>query len=305
MNYRIDIPSRERARWLMSKQTNTLMWLHELNPGFHVRDDDSQLESYKVLCNKYNTPIIIYDAKNIRGAAQTYDMLIDKAIADGLEKLIIIDDDLSFVMHNPDLRGSPMFIKCSTDQIRVLCEHLASITCDQAPLASFTPIMKRTQPNLINYAVPIMMCYSFHLPFFKAHPEYRFWCGWDIEGRCDHNLTLRLLSDGYLTSFMASCFIPDNVNNPGGSSTFRDLECEKASVKYLVDKYPGLVKTYKKRGWVNDPYVMRDAPIISWKKAFNYDAFKAHFGERAVDFASRHLAAYEKVYSAFIEEQRK
>jgi len=302
--YRVDIPSRERARWLMTKTTNTLAWMHKLQPNFHVRDDDSQLEDYLKLGKMYNTPLTVYDATNIRGAAQTYDMLIDKAIADGIEKLIIIDDDLSFVMHNPNPRGSPMFVKCSAEQIDTFCEHLTSITCDQVPLASFTPIMKRTQNALVNYAVPIMMCYSFHLPFFKAHPEYRFWMGWHIEGRCDHNLTLRLLTDGYLTAFLSSCFIPDNVNNPGGSSVFRDLDCEKASVKYLVDTFPGLIKTYKKRGWVNDPNVLRDAPIISWKKAFNYDAFRKNFGIGALEFVTLHLKAYELKYADYVKELR-
>jgi hypothetical protein len=304
MKYRIDIPSRERAKWLMSTSTNTLAWTHELKPGFYVRDDDSQMRDYERMAAKYNTKLKVYDATGIRGAGQTFDMLIDKAIEDGLDKLIMLDDDLSFVMHNPDLHGSPMFVKCTPDRLKVLCEHLAGITCDQVPFASFTPIMKRTQPNLINYATPIMMCYAFHLPFFKAHPEFRFWQNWDVDARCDHNLTLRLLTSGYLTAFLASCFIPNNVNNPGGASVYRTLEVENISVKWLVDNYPGLIKTYKKRGWVNDPYVLRDAPIISWKKAFNHAAFKKNFGMRPIDFVSKHLRDYEQVYSDFIKELR-
>lgn len=306
MKYSIVIPSRERAKWLMDNpRTNTLNYMSELNPSFYVRHDDSQLAAYNTLCSSYGIEPIVYDASKIFGAAQTYDKLIDEAIERGDDCLLIVDDDLSFVTPNPIPNGSPMFVKAQSHMLKKLCDHMMELLCPQLPIMSFTPIQKRTQASLIAYAEPMMMVYGLYLPHFKSHPTHRFWQGIEIEGRCDHNLTLKLLIEGYLTGLLVSCLIPQNVNNPGGASVFRDLQMEETSVKYLTEHFPDFVRTYKKRGWVGDPTVLRNAPIISWKKAFNRDAFISNFGESPRSFAERQIKHYNKIYIDFVEELRK
>lgn len=302
MNYRLVIPSRERAKWLAKKPHNaTLSAVKHLNPVFMVRTDDSQLKAYEAYTDG---TMQLYDGAYIYGAAQTYDMIIDQAIADGIEHLLILDDDLTFAMHNPILGARPMFRRTLPHETTVLMQHIVDLACPQVPMLSFTPIMARSQPGLVSYCKPMMMAYSYYVPHFREHPEHRFWVGKHIEARCDLNLSLRLLTSGYLTAFMASCFIPDNVNNPGGCSTYRDLECEKASVAFLKKTYPGLIRTHLKRGWLNDTAVVREAPVISWRRAFNFNAFRELFDETAYKFTSRHLADYELKYAAFIKEVR-
>lgn len=301
MNYRLVIPSRERADWLMSQKRTTLKAVEHLHPTFMVRHDDSQLHQYDAYAHN---SILWYDGTGIYGAAQTYDMIIDKAVKDRIEHLLILDDDLSFVMHNPVIGARPMFKQTTKAETTALMQHIVDLACPQVPMLSFTPIMTRSQKSLIVYCKPMMMAYSIYVPHFAEHPEHRFWVGKHIEARCDLNLTLRLLTSGYLTAFMSSCFIPDNVNNPGGCSTYRDLECEKASVAYLKATYPKVVKTHPKVGWMNDKWVTREAPTIQWRQSFNYDAFKSNFGERAIDFTTRHLADYEVRYADFIRELR-
>jgi len=297
------VPSRERANWLKGRQNNTLKQVAHLNPLLYVREDDSQMDAYKQMADEYGVGMLMQDPSAL-GAAQTYDSLIDLAIRDGYQCLVVLDDDLSFSMHNPIKAAKPDYKRCTPDELAHLVDDFANLTSLQLPAASMTPIMKRSQPGCIGYAHPLMWTYSFYLPHFKAHPEHRYWKGKHIEARCDLNLALTLLTQGYLTAFMATCFIPDNVNNPGGCSTYRTLDLEKQSVDYLKATYPGLVTTHYMRGWVGDANVQREAPIIKWKRAFNHEAFAERFGEEPIDFTRRHLTDYETRYGAWVDEIR-
>jgi hypothetical protein len=232
-------------------------------------------------------------------------MIIDESIKLGYDRLLILDDDLSFAIRNPLPDARPMFRKTTSDELLTLFTHIVELVSPEMPIMSFTPIMSRSQPALVSFCKPMMMAYAYYLPHFAAHPAHRFWMGKHIEARCDLNLSLRLLTEGFLTGFMASCFIPDNVNNPGGCSTYRFLEVEKASVAYLKQTFPRFVKTHKKRGWMGDDNVIRDAPVISWQKAFNRTAFCNRFGyARATEFTYPLVANYTKRYERFAARRR-
>jgi hypothetical protein len=308
--YDLVIPSRERAKWLISRGNKvTLPNVDHLLPRFYVREDDSQRKEYAEYVGRSGAELTVYDGSGIYGAAQTYDYLIDKYIMEmgrtsSHNVLIILDDDLTFAMRNPIEDAKPMYRVCTPTELAILLQHAADLVCPQMPLMTFTPIMSRTQQDIIAYCKPIMMAYVIYLPHFEKHPFHRFWKGKEIEARCDLNLSLTLLTEGYLTSFMNSLFIPDNVNNPGGCSTYRDLECEKASVKFLKGHYPSYVKTHKKLGWAGDPNVIREAPVISWKKAFNAAAFWTNFNEHPSFFAQRWSDTYRERYKSFVEKLR-
>lgn len=304
MNYRIVVPSRERARWLSTRKRSMLNCVKTMNPVFMVRDDDSQKVEYFIYARERGVEPTIYDGTDIYGAAQTYDCIIEQAIKDGVERLMILDDDLWFKMKNPILFAKPDFKFTTASELSTLLSHAASLVCPELPLLSFTPIMARMQRRLITFCKRIMMAYVIYVPHFKEHLSHRFWQGIEIEARCDLNLSLKLLTEGFLTAFMSTLYITDNVNNPGGCSVYRDLECERASVEYLKSRYPSFVKTFKKRGWMDDDSIIRDAPKITWKRAFNHELFKERFDESAVTFANKMNREYEEVYSDFIKELR-
>jgi len=312
--YRLVIPSRGRAKWLDTHATNTLRQIPpNVNPTILLREDEKEemLFDYHKMINKINPSysalmISKENCKKIYGAAQTYDYIIDSAIEQKAERLIILDDDLRFSMHNPIYGAKPDFKLCNYYELQTLLEHFADITSYELPLATLTPIMTRSQPLAITPCKPIMMAYSFYLPFFKEHPEYRFWIGKEIEARCDLNLTLRLLTDGYLTAFFTRLFIPDNVNNPGGCSVYRDLDHEKASIAYLKKYYGhlGILRSRIKKGWINDPDVEREALTIQWRKAFNKKKFQEHFGIDPNTFVSNINKTYDIKYAEFIRTIR-
>jgi len=295
----IVVPSRERAFWLMNRKNHTLKYLQGFGAFLYVRDDDSQLERYKEYAKKYDANFLLQDSSAL-GAAQTYDSLIDMAIEQNVIHLIILDDDLFFCMPNPIPGAKPDFPKCNRDAMQHMLSALAYLPCPEMPAMSICPIMKRTQNYLINFAQPLMWGYAYYVPHFKYHPEHRFWKGRHIEARCDLNITLQLLTDGFLTSQLCSFFIPDNVNNPGGCSTYRSIELERSSVEYLKKTYPKFITTRLKKGWIEGEDIIREAPFVQWKQAMNKIAFKNHFGVDANKFARDLLDTYEHDYNNFL-----
>lgn len=301
-NYTLVIPSRERASWLSGRVTNTLKHVAHLSPILYVRADDSQLDEYSKLARTYDAELMIQDPSAL-GAAQTYDSLIEHCISNGTDRLVVLDDDLTFSVREHGDDGGPRYTKATPEQIAVLVEDFAMLTCEQMPGMSMTPIMKRSQPTLISFAKPLMWAYSFYTPHFEAHPEHRFWDGKHIEARCDLNLSLKLLTDGFLLAYLATIFIPDNVNNPGGCSTYRSIDLERQSVDHLQATYPDLVRTRKMKGWVEDPDLERDAPVIEWKKAFDVERFQERFGISPSNWASKKLSDYVDKYSAWADPE--
>jgi len=285
----------------MKRQTNTLIKVGHLDPIVYIREDDSQIKLYEKLVARFGGHIVMQDPSAL-GAAQTYDSLIDQAVRDGVEHLIVLDDDLVFRAFN--WRGDDQqTIHIPKEGMAGVLNMFSKLTCDELPACSFTPVTKRTQRMGVNYATPLMWTYSFYIPHFAKHPEHRYWQGKEIEARCDLNLSLSLLTSGYLTAFMTRLFITDNVNNPGGCSTYRSIDLERQSVAYLKKKYPAYVKLHKMYGWVGDDKLERDAPIIAYKKAFNERLFCSHFSYSKVsDFCNTHLKEHNARYDAFCQE---
>lgn len=281
------IPSRGRAAWLARSTCQTLDHVTHLPLTFLVRTDDPDLPTYREYTAARGKRVTEYDGAGIYGAAQTYDLIIDSAAAAGVRKLLILDDDLKIFRREPkgvaDDGVTPTYAypRCKepaemTRQVR----RLLALVRPEVPMMSFTPIMRRQEAlgHVVTFCKPMMMAYGIHVPHFRDHPEHRFWAGRHIEARCDLNLTVRLLRDGFLTAFMSTGFVPDNVNHPGGCSVYRDIGVERASVAFLKATYPDLVHTHVKTGWCDDPDVEREAPIVRWGKAFDRGKFAARFG---------------------------
>jgi len=314
MSYRLVVPSRERAAWLNAQATfNTSRRLSAAGIPFelYVREDDLQLSAYGLMANKLGATLVLQDPSAL-GAAQTYDSLIDQCARDNVERLVVLDDDLWFKAFDSRSREVwPKLVYADPEELKHGLDMFAAMTCEEAPAASLCSIMKRNTPGarsegdgLVKYCVPLMWAYSFYIPHFAAHPEHRFWQGKHIEARCDLNLSLMLLTQGWLTTRLRFLFIPENVNNPGGCSTYRSIELERQSVKYLQERYPGAVKTHKMRGWVGDPNIERDAPSVQYNAAFNRPEFARLHGRTAGEFAAEHLLAAEARCEAFYAGRR-
>lgn len=300
------IPSRNRAKWLMGRTNHTLKYVGHLEPTLFVRDDDPQLKAYEAYAAKYGAKLELQPSKGCFGVSQAYDMLIDGAIKEGYERLLILDDDHCFKIWNPHPETSPKIVRIGDELLTESLILWLDTLCPQVPASCLIPIARRTQPSIMAFAAPLMWAYAFYLPHFAAHPEHRYWQGKEIEARCDLNLALAMLTQGYLTAYYNGIIIPNEVNNPGGCSTYRKLEVEEASTDYLVKKFPGIVKEAISIGWGPDypPDIRRRSVSVQWKKAFNGARFKQNFGVSARAFTAELLIRASKAYDNLMEDLR-
>ena len=290
----------------MGRTHSTLRQTAHLKPVFYVRADDTQLDDYIKYAKLYDTTPFVYNPAHINFASQTYDAIIDREIDRGMCKyLIILDDDLQFKMPNPDIHAQPIFMYAGEEHIGKLFRQVLDNLSDKIVACSLCPILSRSQYHLLKFCAPLQNTYFYYLPHFFEHPEHRFWKGEHIEARCDLNLTLSLLTQGFLTMYTTTLLVNlTTPNNPGGCSVYRHLDVEKMSVEYLRRTWPQFVSLRKKRGWVDDPDVIRDAPFIKWRQAFNKTLFKDRFGVDALVFCKDTIAEYEVVYSEFMASMR-
>lgn len=310
-NTMIAVPSRERALWLMNRAQHTLRHVAHLKPVLFVRDDDSQLNVYEKYAHDYNAYLVLQESKGCFGVSQAYDMLIDMAIDQGFKYLLILDDDMYFKMRNPILGALPQFKLCTPDELFYLFNHWTQILCKEMPAMSLVPIGRRALPFLIDFTTALMWCYGFYLPHFKEHKEHRFYKGKEIEARCDVNLAMQLLRNGYSTGYFNSLLIPMEACNPGGCSTYRSIEVEHQSIDFLLNTYGNKFFTEKiSKGWITkvgndydayDKNMLRRSVVCHWKKALDKEKFEANHGISYERFCANKLNAYESVYSAFIE----
>ncbi len=304
-DYVIYIPSRERAKWLLTRKDVTVNQVKHLHPVLFIRNDDSQLKEYEEYAKQNKIEMLIFDSKNVFGIAQTYDRILSFAIEDQYKYLMILDDDLSFQMHQPIINKKPDFSKIESRHLTQLFSHIRSILSPQIPALSPIAIAARSKPHLLNFCNWLVAAQFLYVPHFKEHPKHRFAKGQEIESRCDQNFTFQLLRAGFLTVGFAAMFYNTLMHNPGGCSLYRTLELEQISVRYLKHHYPEFVRLRHLKGWLNDKEIDRIAPVISWKKAFNRELFRERFGIEPINYCKKVLLKYELIYSNFISQIRK
>jgi putative alpha-1,2-mannosidase len=165
----------------------------------------------------------------------------------------------------------------------------------------------------------MMMAYVIYTPHFMENTRYMFsnayekHFGFDRDQRFelrahrDMCTTLNLLTDGYLTAWLGTCFIPDNVNNPGGCSTYRSFEVDQRAVQALMRAHPEFVKARRKQGWINsegkvDMDIIRMRPHVQWKKSFSREKFEERTARDATSFA---MELYEDVLMPQYREMKR
>jgi len=261
------------------------------------------MQDYKKLANQYAIEMIVYNPSGINYCSQTFDSIIDRAIKTNFKYLVIFDDDVFFKMRNPDITRQPVYITIPNRWIIELFYQTLDLLSPELPFICLNPILSRSQYHLLKFCAPLQNTYFYYLDHLREHKDHRFWKGEEIEARCDLNLTLHLLTTGFLTAYSATFLVNSTeVNHPGGCSLYRTIEMERASVEYLKRTYPKFVSTKKKRGWVGEPDLIRDAPFISWKQALNQERFEYMFNISALSFCRTLILKYETIYSRFIKQ---
>lgn len=284
----VAIPSRDRLNWLKKSSANSFNLKHDYPAYNFVGGYDPQYNEYLSLSDGI---LATHDLKRID---QIYDCIINYAHRHGYERVYIFDDDLSINVFksniSPRLQG--------TKNIQPLLEQLDNLVCEYAPLWSLPYAFEAIGiDKLINFTGKTMNAYFIHVPTFKKY-DIKFEVPDDLLDVCDLNINLSLLTDGFLTPRLLTWLTgTNNKNNPGGCSTYRNVEWCNHNAEMLHDKFPDLTRVVRNKMKPDEVYC-----TCKFKKAFSFERFEERFGFEAKVYAKQTIREYQKVYTAFIKE---
>jgi len=186
--------------------------------------------------------------------------IMEEWLSQGIEKIVMLDDDLRFASriseedwHLDEIRGETL-----EKEFDRLEERLGP----DFPHVGFGPRQGNNRVDEPGWKVPGKMCYvlGYYLPIVVKECELG-----RIETREDMDVTLQLLRKGYPNAIWQTTVVDQRkFDAPGGASNERTMESSNADCHKLAALHPGYVsvtqRTYKAS-------VPRCEVIIQWKKA--------------------------------------
>jgi hypothetical protein len=178
----------------------------------------------------------------------------------GVEKIIMLDDDLRFATriseddwHLKEIRGHDLI-----EQFWILEQKLGP----EFPHVGFGPRQGNNRLDEVGWKTPSRMIYSlgYYLPIVVKECELG-----RIETREDMDLTLQLLRKGYPNAVWHTTVNDQRkFDAPGGATNERTIERSNADALKLIELHPGYVSVVQKDYKASVP---RMEVICQWQKA--------------------------------------
>lgn len=193
--------------------------------------------------------------------AQKRKWIIEEWHRKGVEKIIMLDDDLRFATrisdsdwHLREIRGTEL-----ADEFRKLEEKLGP----EFPHVGFGPRQGNQTLDEVGWKTPGKMCYSlgYYLPVVTQECELG-----RIETREDMDITLQLLRKGFPNAIWTSTVNDQRrYDAPGGATNERTIESSNRDAHKLAELHPGYVSVVQKEYKASVP---RMEVVCQWQKAY-------------------------------------
>jgi hypothetical protein len=281
-NFKIFIPSYKRADRLLSKP-NTLDYIPEDLKGNTVivirkeetRDYMRVLEKYSNRKGKQREEIMKFlSFSDIHNVKETRDAIIDYAIEQKLEYIIVIDDDLKlahrpFFDYKTDLPNK--YEEMTKQQFYKMVRELLYYCNEVVPLTGITGRQfSNTKLDYYSENTRIIQLFCMYIPVIAS--EGLRYGNFDGEFMSDYFFTLSLLTKGYKNICFNHSTRDDNMQTEGGCQTYRTAELLSDSAKKLYKCFPDIVTLkWKNNGAFNEKHI---GVSVRWKKAFNEKEFE-------------------------------
>jgi len=291
---------------MAKEHTSVAYFGEEITPIIYVRSDDSTMDSYLDYADKYKAELFIFNAEylGINYVSQTYDLIIKHAIDNGFDRLFMTDDDISFMTNNPIPGLKPDFSHCSPYEFKYFLDEMSEMLGCGIVACAPVRIESRTHSHIINFNSPARVSVMWDVNHLKKHPEHRYYAGIEMEAHCDSNLSMKILTDGFMTANITAVYTSTLMNNPGGCSTYRTLDLQEKATALLHEKYPTFTRLKQKKGWADDPDIMILGITCYWKKAFNKAIWEKRENKSATEYARQLVKDLELSYSEHIKRMR-
>jgi hypothetical protein len=190
--------------------------------------------------------------------AQVREWIVRTWFECGYDKIIMLDDDLTFATrisadawHLDPIQGEDLIPEFQRIEDKLGPEY---------PHVGFGP----RQGNHVEsggWKSPGKMVYSlgYYLPIVAKE------CRCDlVELREDYCVTLQLLSKGYPNAIWTGTVVDQKTNAPGGCSTYRTVAMNNAEAEKLAKLFPGYVSVVPREYKTSVP---RKEVVVQWQKA--------------------------------------
>lgn len=179
----------------------------------------------------------------------------------GVEKIVMMDDDLRFCVRRDDDPG--LFRQATEEDTLRAFSELEKNLSEKTPHAGFSArgggIGDAAKRGGWQRAKRMMYVLGYHLPTVVRETD-----PFRIETREDMDLCLQLLRKGYPDVVNYTFAVDQKFGAPGGASLERDFARSNADALRLAELHPGLVRVVEK------PYkqsVPRLEVVVQWERA--------------------------------------
>lgn len=211
------------------------------------------------------------------GIAQTRDFIIRQAAFMTYDKVIMLDDDLTFLIRKTTDPADWHLRNATEGEIIDMMNWVWNNTNEEYPQVGVS--VRQGNNNMKELTVVNTRCirvYCYHVPTIQKE-NLRLTDFGDTTVMEDFAMTLHLLTRGYknkVSAYWASSDVRSQM--PGGCSQYRTAEVQKRSAEHLAKTFPGLVSVVQKKtkhAWegmprAEDGLVVRYDVMVQWKKAY-------------------------------------
>lgn len=209
--------------------------------------------------------IVAEPGEGFGGIASKRKWILRDAGERGVERLIMLDDDLTFSYYTLGADGKVKLPRATREQQEEMFEKLWSKITPEIPHAGFGP---RTSAGLGRNRVQSewkpgrMLCVlGYHVPTVLNVVDFSYYV--DAFLKEDMDTTLQLLRAGYPNAVTSKLVSDQNWGAPGGCSIYRTIDANSASSEELARLHPGYVRVVEKT-YQNST---RKEVVVAWQKA--------------------------------------
>lgn len=252
----IYIPSMQRS----TKQITVAGLPTSVHARIHLVVPTAEADAYKQAMKNTTVSVLACPAK---GIADTRQWIINTAQKRSEQKLVMMDDDLTFAKRNPD--DKTKFLTC-TDKDKLTMLKAVEKLVDKY---THVGVLGREGGNRITEDVALctrmMRLYAFNLPKLKASGA-KYTSGLVMD---DFDMILQLLRKGHPNAVLCS-YVQNQPgsNTAGGASTYRTPAVTKATVEALERIHAPFVKVVEKTTKSSWGGGTRLDVLVQWKKAY-------------------------------------
>lgn len=195
-----------------------------------------------------------------RGIAPKRRWIFEHSGREQLEKIIMLDDDLTFSTYTIGADGKVKLPRASAAQTEAAFAELWKRITPEVPHAGFGP-RQGASFKAAGWEPGRMLCVlGYHVPTVLR--VVKFYHG-ETFAKEDMDITLQLLRAGYPNTVCNSFVADQQWGTPGGCSLYRTTDSNSSDSEELARLHPGYVRVVEKTYDKNT----RKEVVVSWQRA--------------------------------------